>query len=224
MPLDDLWDKLDALFAAQEAKSSSKQKFTKAVFLRQLPIHLEHEALQVWRKHWKRILAPPSNDSAGALDPIEEVIRLFRKEFGVASANKVRELHRLRRRDDKTCRMLKGRLEQLADETGLLSKREKALAFVRAQPREFQKQVMSVLCANSKGGQNTLEEAFEIAKKIIDLATLYAEGLQGWRQGGTSAFDEKRGRDGRTTGLCQNMDGGGGSKHGGRSMLLMWGR
>jgi hypothetical protein len=36
MPLDDLWDRLEALFAAQEAKSNSKQKkFTKAVFLRQ---------------------------------------------------------------------------------------------------------------------------------------------------------------------------------------------
>jgi hypothetical protein len=52
MLLDDLLDRLEALFAAQEAKSSSKQeKFTKAVFRRQLPIHLEHEALQVCRKH-----------------------------------------------------------------------------------------------------------------------------------------------------------------------------
>jgi hypothetical protein len=34
MPLDNLWNRLEAFFAAQEAKSSSKQKFTVAVFLR----------------------------------------------------------------------------------------------------------------------------------------------------------------------------------------------
>jgi hypothetical protein len=34
----------------------------------------------------------------------------------VASADKVRELHRLRKKDDEKCRMLKGRLERLADE------------------------------------------------------------------------------------------------------------
>jgi hypothetical protein len=101
------------------------------------------------------------------------------KGVWVGSANKVRELHRLRKRDDKTCRMLKSRLEQLSDETSLLSKRKKALAFVRAQPKEFRKQEMSELCANSKGGQYPLEEAFQIAEKIIDLATAYAEGLQG---------------------------------------------
>jgi hypothetical protein len=184
---------LEALFAAQEAKSNLKQKkFTKAVFLRQLPIHLEHEALQVSRKHWERILTPPSDDSAGEWDPIQEVITLFRKGFEVASADKVRELHRLRKRDDETCRMLKGRLERLANETGLLNEREKALAFVRALPGELQKQVTPVLYAKSKGGQHTLKEAFEIAEKI-DLATAYAEGLQGWQQGGTSAADEKRG-------------------------------
>jgi hypothetical protein len=49
-----------------------------------------------------------------------------------------------------------------------------------------------VLYANSKKGQYTLEEAFEIAEKI-DLATAYAEGLQGWQQGGTSAVGERRG-------------------------------
>jgi hypothetical protein len=33
IPLDDLWDRLEALFAAQEAKSNSKQKkFTKRFF------------------------------------------------------------------------------------------------------------------------------------------------------------------------------------------------
>jgi hypothetical protein len=215
---------LEALFAAQEAKSNSKQKnFTKAVFMRQLPIHLEHEALQVWRKHRERILTPPSDESADAWDPIEEVIKLFRKEFGVASADKVRELHRMRKRDDETCRMLKGRLERLADETGLINKREKALAFVRALPGELQRQVTPVLYASSKGGQYTLEEAFEIAEKIdlatayieglqrwqqggqytleeafeiaenIDLATTCAEGLQGWQQGGMSAIDDRRG-------------------------------
>jgi hypothetical protein len=63
---------------------------------------------------------------------------------------------------------------------------------VRALPRELQKQVTPVLYANSKGGQYTLEEAFECAEKI-DLATAYAEGLQGWQQGGTSAIDERRG-------------------------------
>jgi hypothetical protein len=35
-------------------------------------------------------------------------MKLYRKEFGLASADKVRELHRLRKRDDATCRMLKG--------------------------------------------------------------------------------------------------------------------
>jgi hypothetical protein len=120
------------------------------------------------------------------------VIKLFRKKFGVASADKVQKLHRLRKRDDETCRMLKGRLERLADETCLLNEREKVLAFVRALPRELQKQVMPVLYASSKGGQYTLEEAFEISEKI-DLATTYAEGLQGWQQGGTSAADERRG-------------------------------
>jgi hypothetical protein len=111
MPLDDLWDRLEALFAAQEAKSNSKQKkFTKAVFLRKLPIHLEHEALQVWRKHRERILTPPSDESADAWDLIEEVIKLFRKEFGVASADKVRELHRLRQRDDETLQDVEGQV------------------------------------------------------------------------------------------------------------------
>jgi hypothetical protein len=187
MPLDDLWDRLEAMFAAQEAKSNSKQKkFTKAVFLRELPIHLEHEALQVWRKHRERILTPPSNESTDAWDPIEEVIKLFRKTFGVASADKVRELHRMRKRDDETCKILKGRLERSADETGLLNEREKALAFVRALQGELQKHVTPVLYANSKGGQYTLEEAFEIAEKI-DLATAYMQrvckaGSRGARQ------------------------------------------
>jgi hypothetical protein len=223
MPLDDLWDRLEALFAAQEAKSNSKQKkFTKAVFLRQLPIHLEHEALQVWRKHRERILTPPSDDSADTWDPIEKVIKLFRKEFGVASADKVRELHRLKKGDNEICRMLKGRLERLADETGLLNEREKALAFVRALPGELQKQVTPVLYANSKGGQYTLEEAFEIAEKI-DLATAYAEGLQGWQQGGTSALDERRG-GGKPRGFARARVAAALSRHGGQSLLSLWGR
>jgi hypothetical protein len=221
MPLDDLWDRLEALFAAREAKSNSKQKkFTKAVFLRQLPIHLEHEALQVWRgKHRERILTPPSDESAGEWDPIEEVIKLFRKEFGVASADKVRELHRLRKRNDEPCRMLKGRLERLVDEIGLLNEQEKALAFVRVLPGELQKQVTPVLYANSKGGQYTFEKAFKIAEKI-DLATAYAEGLQGWQQGSTSAVDERRGF-GEPRGVGRTRMAAG---HWGRSLLSMWGR
>jgi hypothetical protein len=79
----------------------------------------------------------------------------------VASADKVRELHRLRKRDDETCRMLKGRLERLADETGLLNEREKALAFMRALPvPELQKQLTPVLYASSKGVQKNFGGGF----------------------------------------------------------------
>jgi hypothetical protein len=66
----------------------------------------------------------------------------------------------------------------LADETCLVNKREKALAFVRALPGELEKQVTPMLYAGKQGpGQYTLAEAFEIAEKV-DLATPSPYGMQ----------------------------------------------
>jgi hypothetical protein len=41
------------------------------------------------------------------------VVKLFKKEFGAASAEQVRELHSLKKGPHETIRMLKSRLERL---------------------------------------------------------------------------------------------------------------
>jgi hypothetical protein len=60
------------------------------------------------------------------------VVKLFKKEFGAAKAEQVWELQNSTRRAGETCRMLKARLEQLSEKTGLLNERERAVAFVRS--------------------------------------------------------------------------------------------
>jgi hypothetical protein len=121
-----------------------------------------------------------SDESARTWNPIEQVIRLFREEFEVASADKESESCTGcgRRTMKPTGCSLKGGLERLADKTGLLNEREKALAFVRVLPVELQK-LMPVLYASSKGVAKNFGGGFEIVEKI-DLATAYAEGLKGW--------------------------------------------
>jgi hypothetical protein len=73
-------------------------------------------------------------EDASDWNPIADVIALFKEHFGVASAAKVRELQTLKKREDETCRMLRSRIERLAEETGLLNAREQALTFVNALP------------------------------------------------------------------------------------------
>jgi hypothetical protein len=65
--------------------------------------------------------------------------------FGVASAAKVRELQTLKKRKDKTCRMLRSCLERLAEETCLLNAREQALTFVNALPAAVQERIEPIL-------------------------------------------------------------------------------
>ena len=105
------------------AKAKSKDKKLEAhELLQQLgPAYLENEALQVWRKKkWEILEAPEVEEGAtkegkakvlAAWDPIEDLVTLFRKEFGAASAAHVRELQNLTMRKDETCRMLLSRLE-----------------------------------------------------------------------------------------------------------------
>ena len=114
----DLGDRLEAAYA--KARSKDK-KLTRAEFLHKLAGYLECEALHVWRKHRGDILEPRGVAEGVVWDPIEEVVKLFKKEFGAASAEQVQELQNLTRREGETCRMLKARLEQLSEETGLLN-------------------------------------------------------------------------------------------------------
>ena len=180
LPLADFEDKLRAEFAKQESKGGAgKSKLTTQVFLRQLPAFLAHEALEVWRENREEILTPRAGaGSSIGWDPLEEVFELFRKEFEVASAEKIFELQRLKRLPGETCRMLKGRLKRLSRETGLLNAQEQARSFVKALPRWLREQVEPVLFAQSPGGVYTLEKAFEIAERI-DLARAFQDGVPG---------------------------------------------
>jgi hypothetical protein len=119
------------------AKPRSKdKKLTRAQFLHQLAGYLECEALRVWRKHRGDILEPRGVAEGVVCDPIEEVVKLFKKEFEAASAEQVRELQNLTRREGETCRMLSKHVwrRQLSEETRLLNKQEGAVAFVGALP------------------------------------------------------------------------------------------
>ena len=187
MSLDDFHDRLEAAFA--KAKSKDK-KLEAHEFLQQLPAYLENEALQVWRKKKWEILEPPEVEEGATKerkakvlaewDPIGDLVTLFKKEFGAASAAHVRELQNLTMRRDETCRMLLSRLERLQEETGILTEKEQALTFVNALPEKLRVQVQPVLWGNSPGGVYTLAQAFETAERI-DLAQAYAEGHRGWQ-------------------------------------------
>ena len=168
----DFEDKLRAKFAKQESKGGAgKSKLTAQIFLRELLAYLAHEALEVWRENREEILTPPAESSSFGWDPIEETIELVRKEFEVASAEKIFELQQLKRLPGETCKMLKGRLKRLSKETGLLNAQEHARTFVKALPRWLREQVEPVLFAQSPGGVYTLDKAFEMIAERIDLAS-----------------------------------------------------
>jgi hypothetical protein len=98
-------------------------------------------------------LKPRDAAAGGKGDPIEAVVKLFKKEFGAAGAEQVQELQNLTRRKGETCRMLKARLKQLSEETGLLNEQERAVAFVGALPDALRLQVEPlVLWSPSEGG------------------------------------------------------------------------
>ena len=170
MSLEDFEDRLEAEYARACLK---EKKLSRADFLRQLPAFLEDEALQVWRGRRKEILTPPK-EGGSDWDPIEEVVALFREEFGAASADKVRELKTLKKRPDETCRMLKARLQRLARETGLLNEQDQALTFVKALPRWLRKKTEVMLWASNRGGVYSLNQAFEVAENI-DLGQAFSE-------------------------------------------------
>jgi hypothetical protein len=132
---------------------------TEADFLLQLPAYLEHEALQLWRKCRKNILIKPEGASDRDWDPIADVIALFKEHFGVASAAKVRELQTLKKRKDETCRMLRSRLECLAEETGLLNARGQAMTFVNALPPALRERIEPIMWARSPSGIYSLDDA-----------------------------------------------------------------
>jgi hypothetical protein len=102
----------DRLLAAYAKARSKDKKLSEADFVLQLPAYLEHEALQLWRKRRRDILTKPEGASDRDWDPIADVIALFKEHFGVA---KVRKLQTLKKRKDETCRMLRSRLERLAE-------------------------------------------------------------------------------------------------------------
>jgi hypothetical protein len=75
---------------AQSSQARSKgKKLTRAEFLHQLAGYLECEALRVWRKHRSDILKPRDAAAGVEWDPIAEVVKLFKTEFGAASAEQV---------------------------------------------------------------------------------------------------------------------------------------
>jgi hypothetical protein len=170
--VEDLGDRLEAAYAKGRSKD---KKLTRAEFLHQLAGYLECEALRVWRKHRGDILKPREAAAGVEWDPIEEVVKLFKKEFGAASAEQVQELQNLTRREGETCRMLKARLEQLSEETGLLNKQERAIAFVGALPDALRSQVEPLVWSQSEGGVYSLEKAFQVAERM-DLAKAFAMG------------------------------------------------
>jgi hypothetical protein len=135
-------------------------------------------------------------------DHLADVIKLFKEHDGVPSAEKVRELQTLRKGEKETCRMLKSRVERLAEETGMLNGREQAMAFEKALPAELRQRVEPVLWAQSPSGVYSLDAAFQVAEPRIELAQAYAAGMQGWTElGGSSgrrvsamqAVDETKG-------------------------------
>jgi hypothetical protein len=180
--VDDLGDRLEAAYA--KARSKDK-KLTRAKFLHQLVGYSECEALRVWRKHRGDILEPRGVAEGVVWNPIEEVVKLFKKEFGAASAEQVQELQNLTRREGETCRMLKARLEQLSEETGLLNEQERAVAFVGALPNAFRLQVEPLVWSQSEGGVYSLEKAFQVAERM-DLAKAFAVGR---RRGGEQQLE-----------------------------------
>ncbi|GAQ88022.1 hypothetical protein KFL_003940130 [Klebsormidium nitens] len=172
MALEDFEDRLEAEYARACMK---EKKLSRADFLKQLPAFLEDEALQVWRGKRKDILTPPK-EGVSEWDPLEEVVALFREEFGAASADKVRELKTLQKRPDETCRMLKARLQRLARETGSLNEQDQALAFLKALPRWLREKVEVMLWGGNRGGVS-LNQAFELAENI-DLGQAFSEELE----------------------------------------------
>jgi hypothetical protein len=187
--IDAFWDWLEAAYWRAVIKD---KKLTKVEFLRQLPAYLDHKALRLWRHKNDEILRPPEDKEVAAKwDPIEEVVKLFKKEFGLSSPDKVRELQGLTRRPGEKCRMLRRRLERLCEETGLLTEREKAVKYAKALEPELRAQVRPVLYASSEGGHYTLEQADSIAEKI-DLASAYADGFEEVRHGVTVESEDRR--------------------------------
>jgi hypothetical protein len=129
----------------------------------------------VWRKHRGDILRPRNAIAGANWDPIAEVVRLFKQEFGAANAEQVQELQNLTRREGETCRMLEARLEQLSEETGLLNEQERAIAFVGALPDDLRLQVEPLVWSQSVGGVYSLAQAFQVAERM-DLARAFAIG------------------------------------------------
>jgi hypothetical protein len=168
--VDDLGNRLEAAYA--KGRSNDK-KLTRAEFLHQLAGYLEYEALRVWRKHRSNILETRGVAEGVVWDPIEEVVKLFMKEFGAASAEQVQELQNLTRHEGETCRMLKARLEQLSEETGLLNEQERVIAFVGALPDALRLQVKHLVWSQSEGRMYSLKKAFQVAERI-DLAKAFA--------------------------------------------------
>ena len=172
----DFGDRLLANYAKAKAKDT---KLTKVKFLEQLPGFLEEEALRLWRKNKEAVLTAPAD--AGELaswDPLQEVVSLFKKEYGAPSAAQVRELTNLKKKPNETCKMLRSRLEYLADETGLLNSREQAMKFVEALPEWLREKMKPTLYSQGENGVYTLDQAFEVADRL-DLATAYENGREG---------------------------------------------
>jgi hypothetical protein len=131
------------------------------------------------RKHRKVILTKLEGTSDRVWDPIANVIALFKEHFGVASAAKVHELQTLKKREDKICRMLRSRLERLAEETGLLNACEQAMTFVNALPAALRERIEPILWAKSPSGIYSLDDAAQAAERV-KLAQAYAAGMRGW--------------------------------------------
>jgi hypothetical protein len=180
--VDDLGDRLEAAYAKERSKD---KKLTRAEFLHQLVGYLDSEALRVWRKHRGDILEPRGIAEGVIWDSIEEVVKLFKKEFGAASAEQVQELQNLTRRKGETCRMLKARPEQLSEETGVLNEQERAVAFVGALLDALRLQVKPLVWSQSEGGVYSLEKAFQVAERM-DLAKAFAVGR---RRGGEQQLE-----------------------------------
>ena len=176
LSVDDFGDRLLANYAKARAKDT---KLTKVRFLEQLPGFLELEALRLWRKNKDTVLTAPADPGElSTWDPLDEVVKLFKKEFGGASAEQVRELMNLKKKTNETCKMLRSRLEYLAEETGLLNNQEQAMKFVEALPQKLHEQVTPILYSKGQNGVYTLDQAFEVADRL-DLATAYASGRKG---------------------------------------------
>jgi hypothetical protein len=177
----------DRLLAAYAKARLKDKKLTKAEFLLQLPGVLEFEALQLWRKKRDESLTEPKDgENSKVWDPLADVIKLFKEHFEVPSAEKVRKLRTLKKGEKKTCRMLKSRVERLAEETGLLNGRKQAITVVKALPAELCQRVESVLWAQSP---SDLQSGCSIpgCRAHIELAQAYAAGMQGWTESGGSS-------------------------------------